>query len=87
MVGRLPVTDGSGKAESCCVYGVLEAASGIGRFPRLTGAKRLAHGREERGHSYSDKGGQVHTRLRSPYTLSTRATGGQYFASRSSGTG
>ena len=27
---------------------------------------------------YSDSGGQLHTRLRSPYTLSIRPTGGQY---------
>jgi hypothetical protein len=26
---------------------------------------------------YSDSGGQLHTRLRSPYTLSIRPTGGQ----------
>ena len=32
-------------------------------------------------------GGQVHTRLRSPATLSMRFTGGQYLAARSHGLG
>ena len=31
---------------------------------------------------YASIGGQAHTRCRSPYTLSTRATGGQYLSAR-----
>ncbi len=31
---------------------------------------------------YDSTGGQVHARLRSPYTLSTRLTGGQYLSTR-----
>src|SRR5689334_5476473 len=38
-------------------------------------------------YAYSSIGGQVHTRLRSPYALSTLATGGQYLCSRSHGAG
>ncbi len=36
---------------------------------------------------YSATGAQVHTRLRSPYTLSTRFTGGQNFAAATKGSG
>jgi hypothetical protein len=39
------------------------------------------------GYAYADNGGQLHERLRSPHTLSTRPTGTQYFARFNAGTG
>src|SRR4051812_15116049 len=39
------------------------------------------------GASYASTGTQLQNRCRSPYALSMRATGGQYFASASDGTG
>jgi hypothetical protein len=37
--------------------------------------------------AYSSNGAQVQIRFRSPYTLSTRLTGGQYFAVATNGSG
>ncbi len=37
--------------------------------------------------AYALIGAHVHTKFRSPYALSTRFTGGQYFASATPGTG
>ena len=38
----------------------------------------LCHAASVGASVYSETGGQLHTRLRSPYTLSIRPTGGQY---------
>lgn len=55
--------------------------------PRSAGPAAAGAGGYSAASAYASGGAQVHTRFRSPYTLSTRFTGGQYFAAATHGSG